>query len=290
MVEAERQDAFVLDLTGTDRLYPDAADLLRRLQSAVAGEVHLPSRAGLGPSRLIARLASMRAGEQGIVAVPSGHAAEFLADYPVDVLPGVGAGIAERLRWLGVHSVRELARVPIQTLEAAFGPRGIDLSRAALGHDPRSRHRAAQPKPIKREVTLEQLFYDRRAIRSALGRLIAGLGMDLRLAAMQPRSIGLEIRFPDTPPTHRRKRIPPTDLDAILQPIVEEMFDSAFNRRVRLRGLVLSYADLIARDDQVRFEFARDNTDARHRSLEQAMDRIRQKYGVEVIGPGNWWR
>lgn len=290
MVEAERQDAFLLDLTGTDRLYPDAAGLLRRLQEAVRSEVRIGSRVGLGGSRLVARLASMRAREQGIVEIPHGAEAEFLADYPATVLPGVGARTAERLRWLGVHTVRELAMVPVQTLEAAFGPRGLDISRAALGHDPRTVYRHAQPKPIRREVALEQLFYDRRSINAAIGRLVAGLGLDLRSAAMQTRLIGLEIRYPDTPPTNRHRRIPPTSLDIILQPVVEEIFSSALNRRVRLRGLGLSYGDLIPRDDQTRFEFARDNSHARERRLESAMDKIRKKYGVEVIGPGKWWR
>jgi DNA polymerase IV len=290
MVEAERLDAFILDLSGTDRLYPDPAGLLRRLQSSVVNEVHLPSRAGLGPSRLIARLASMRAGESGLLAIPPGSEAEFLADYPVTVLPGIGVRIAERLKWLGVHSVRELARVPVQTLEAAFGPRGIDLSRAAFGHDPRPRHRVAQVKPLKREVTLEQLFYDRVPIMATLGRLVAALGLDLRMARFQTRVIALEIRFPDTPPSQGRRRIPPTDLDAILFPIVEDMFDSAFNRRVRLRGIGLSYGDLIPSDEQERFEFARDRSSDRKKSLEKAMDRIRKRYGVESIGPGTWWK
>ena len=186
------------------------------------------------------------------------------------------------------HGSRELSRVPIQTLEASFGPRGIDLSRAALGHDPRSRNRHAQAKPIKREATLEQLFYDPRAIRASLGRLVAAIGLDVRTAGMQPRQIGLEMRYPDTPPTNRRKRIPPTDLDAILEPIVKDMFESAFVRRVRIRGMALFYGDLVARDDQMRFAFASDKTNVRRKNLEKAMDKIRGKYGVETIGPGTW--
>jgi len=290
MVDAEKQDAFTLDLTGTDRLYPDAVRLIRTLQGEIAGEINLPSRAGLGGSRLVARLASMRAGEKEILEVPPGAEGEFLADYHVTVLPGVGVQIAKRLRWLGVHTVRELANVPVQTLEAAFGPKGLELARAARGHDPRPRRHAQLQKPLKREITLEQIFYDPLAIRNSLQRLIAGLGLDLRKARMQVRSIGLEIRYPDIPPHRRKKAIPPTDLDLILQRLIENMFENMFTRRVRLRSLALSYGRLIPRDDQLRLEFARDFTNERRKNLETALDKIRNKYGVETIGPGRWRR
>lgn len=290
LVEAESQDAFMLDLSGTDRLYRDAAGLLRTLQTEVMSKLRLPSRIGLGSSRLVARLASMRAREMEILAVLPGEESEFLADYPVRVLPGVGVRTAERLRWLGIHTVRELSRMPVQTLEAAFGPRGMDIWLAALGHDPRPKHRALSHKPLRKEVILEQIFYDRPAARAALERLVAGLGLELRRAAMQVRLICLEIRYPDMPPIYRRKRIPPTDRDFILQPTVKEMFGAAFTRRVRLRGLALSYEDLVFRDDQARFEFAREKLDERGKKLERAIDEIRVKYGVEAIGPGSWWR
>jgi len=290
MVDAEKQDAFALDLTGTDRLYPDAAALLRTLQSRITGEINLPSRAGLGGSRLVARLASMRAEEKGIWEVPSGLEGEFLADYHVTVLPGVGVQIAKRLRWLGVHTVRELAGVPVQTLEAAFGPKGLDLARAARGHDPRPRRHMQSAKPIRREEVLEQIFYEPRAIKNALEKLIAGVGLEMRNMAMQTRSVGLELRYPDIPPHRRKKAIPPTDIDIILGDVIQKMFDSMFTRRVRLRSMALSYGRLVPRDDQLPLEFARNFTVERTRSLEAALDRIRNKYGVGTIGPGEWWR
>jgi len=293
IVDPEKLDLFTLDLTGTDRLYPNAAKLIGALQDAIRREVNLPSRAGLGASRLIARLASMRAGDVGdlgIREVPIGCEGDFLADYSVSVLPGVGVQIAKRLRWLGVHTVRELAMVPTQTLEAAFGPKGLELHSAAMGHDPRPRRRQRGPKPIKREVMLEQLFYCPKQIKSSLELLVAGLGLDLRNAGMQAGSVGIEIRYPDTPPSRRMKAIPPTGLDMILGRIVADMFESMFIRRVRLRGLVLSYGNLIPRDDQMRLEFARDFTNERRQNLETALDRIRNRYGVDTIGPGCWWK
>ena len=287
-VDAEKLDAFTLDLTGTDRLYPNPAHLIHTLQNAISREVLLPSRAGLGTSRLIARLAAMRAAELDLRAVNPGDEAAFLGGYQVTVLPGIGVKIAERLKWMGVRTVSELTRVPKQTLEAAFGPKGEEIARAAQGHDPRPRRTKEQIKPLKKETPLEQLFYDPVAIRNALEKLTAGLGLDLRNAAMQVRSIALEIRYPDRLPGRARKRIPPTDLDTILIPIVNEMCAGAFKRRVRLRGLSLSYGKLIPRDDQLRLDFARDPSGDRQRRLETAMDRIRDRWGVGTIGPGTW--
>lgn len=288
-VDAEKQDAFVLDLTGTDRLYPDPSRLIISLQSTISRDVHIASRAGLGASRLIARLASVRAGELGVFSVEPGQEDSFLADYPVTVLPGVGTKIAQRLRWLGVRTVRELGLVPKQTLEAAFGPKGLDIARAAHGHDPRPRRKPLEHKPLMRLASLEQLFYDPKMVRAELGKLVAGLGLDLRAAGMRARSVALEIRYPDTPPVSGGKRIPPTDMDSKLLGIVEEMWCATAVRRVRLRGMSLTYGRLIPRDDQMRLEFARDAEVERARELERAMDRLRRKYGLETIGPGTWW-
>ena len=107
---------------------------------------------------------------------------------------------------------------------------------------------------------------------------------------MQVRSVGLEIRYPDIPPHRRRKAIPPTDLDMILREIVENMYESMSVRRVRLRSLALSYGRLVPRDDQLRLDFARDFTNERRLNLETALDKIRNRYGVETIGPGDWWK
>ncbi|HDS30022.1 MAG TPA: hypothetical protein ENN67_03170, partial [Firmicutes bacterium] len=288
-VDAERLDSFMLDLTGTDRLYPDPAKIMHEIQNTVSREVFLPSRAGLGTSRLIARLAAMQADELHVRFVHPGDEAAFLAGYSVTVLPGVGVKIAERLKWMGVRTVSELARVPVQTLEAAFGPKGEQLARAAQGHDPHPGRRAERLKPIRRESVLEQIFYDPLFITVALEKLVADLGLELRRMGMQTRSISLELRYPDRLPGKARKRIPPTDLDMLLIPIVKEMLSSAFTRRVRLKGLSLGYGKLIPRDDQLLLEFARDPSGERGRRLGEAMDRIRGKWGVEIIGPGVWW-
>ena len=288
IVEAEKQDSFTLDLTGTDRIYPNTVDLVRKLQTAIEKDVLLPSRAGLASSRLIARLAALRAQEKNLRAIPSGHEAEFLADYDVTVLPGVGARITERLRWLGIRTVRELARVPIRTLEAAFGPRGIELARAASGHDPRPRRHAENQKPLKKDTTIEQLFYDPLAVRVAAERLIAALGVEMRSQRKQVRKIALEIRYPDIPPKSRVKKIPPTDIDALLTPIIADMLNAMFDRRVRLRGLALTYSDLIPSDEQIPFDFARDHSFDRLINLQSATDKIRSRWGTDSIGPGTW--
>ena len=283
LVDPESQDKYVLDMTGTDRLYPFPEKLVRELQKNILSEARIPSRVGLGSSRLIARLASKRADDLGMLAISPERQNDFLADYPVTVLPGVGTRIAERLKWMGVYTVRQLTAVPSQTLEAAFGVKGIDISGAAHGHDPRSRRKPSEHRSLHHSVILEQVFYDPVQIKSELRKLVAGTGLELRRKKLQVRSITLGIRYPDTPPVSYRKSIPPTDLDTFLFPIVEEMYLNGMNRRVRLRGLSLTYSRLIPGDDQLRLEFARVESLERICRLERAIDQVRIKYGVAAI-------
>ncbi|HEX9744131.1 MAG TPA: hypothetical protein VGB30_01780 [bacterium] len=285
-VDPERQDGFVLDLTGTDRLYPDPSRIIRQLQKKVSSETLLTSRAGFGASRLIARLAANEAHDLDVRMVNHGDEIKFLADKPVMILPGIGKTIAERLRWMGVYTVRQLASVPEQTLEAAFGPKGIDIARAANGHDPRPRRKTNEAKPISKNAILEHVFYNPKQVKSELRKLVCALGLDLRGAGLQVRSITLGVQYPDTPMVSRRKRIPPADLDTFILPVVEAMYTDASNRRVRLRGLSLTYSRLVTADNQLRLEFARDESLEEIRRLEFAIDKLRLKYGVDTLNLG----
>ena len=151
VVEVCSLDDFYVDLTGVPLRVEQAlagstaveaerslAALCRALRAQVRAETGLSVAQGLGATRTVARLATTKAKPGGICEVPAGHERDFLADFPVEAVPGIGPKSAELLLQVGVRTVRELWAVDRELLRQSFGARGDE-------HCPRCRGLAEAP-------------------------------------------------------------------------------------------------------------------------------------------------
>ena len=112
LVEPVSVDEAFVDLTGTEPLFgrPEAA--VRRIKARIRAETRLTASAGLAPNKFLAKVASDLEKPDGLVVVPAGEEASFLAPLPVERIWGVGKVMAEELREMGVTTVGQLQRVP----------------------------------------------------------------------------------------------------------------------------------------------------------------------------------
>src|ERR1700724_3059782 len=120
IVEMVSIDEAYLDLSGTERLYGPpiaAADKLLRTITKTTG---LPCSGGLAPTRLVAKVASDQAKPRGLVWVPPGSEARFLAPLPIRKIPGIGEVTERALRALGIDTVEQLATHSQEKLEKIF--------------------------------------------------------------------------------------------------------------------------------------------------------------------------
>src|SRR5438552_432215 len=85
------------------------ADDLKAAIRKVSGG--LTASVGAGTSKLIAKIASELDKPDGVVVVPAGTEAEFLAPMQVTVIPGVGPATAQRLSMAGVRTVADLQQL-----------------------------------------------------------------------------------------------------------------------------------------------------------------------------------
>lgn len=108
----------------------------RDLHEELRRDLGFCAAVGLGPTRLVARLAAVAARPGGVVLIPPGSADDFLADRPVGELPDVGAAEAALLREMEILRVRDLRALPGEELEAMFGRRGWTLYHRARGLEP----------------------------------------------------------------------------------------------------------------------------------------------------------
>lgn len=127
-------DEFELDVSGCERLftrlYGGIEAFAAHLRARVRGEVGLKLSIGIGPSRIVAKMASRHAKPDGVRRVLPGEVAEFLGPHDIQAVPGIGPATSAVLRDMGVNRVEQLLRQPVNLLRQAFGIGMVSLVEA----------------------------------------------------------------------------------------------------------------------------------------------------------------
>jgi DNA polymerase-4 len=289
VVMASLDEAY-LDFAGTDRLYP--ASLLpvaERVRDTVRDETGLDCSIGIGPNRMIAKLASDCAKPRGLMEVRAGWEEGFLAGLPLSALPGVGPKTAARWAELGLTEVHQVQRMDEDALTRLVGGEARGLKRRAHGHGGSTLRGERLPKSVSRETTLSRDLRDPEELEAILSLLTARVAGQLREEQLVGRTVTLKLRHDDFHTVTRRRTLEAaTDLDAELYEAARSLFREAFeevrrrNRGVRLIGIaatnlgVAAEADLFEPPERQRL-----------RELSVAVDKVRGKYGFGAVTPGS---
>jgi DNA polymerase-4 len=119
----------------------------------IRDEVKLPSSFGVATNKLVAKIATNVGKPRGLIVVPPGQEAAFLAPLPMDMLWGAGPKTRARLAELGLRTIGDIAAWPAADLERRLGAAGLDLARHARGQDDRPVETEREAKSISKETT-----------------------------------------------------------------------------------------------------------------------------------------
>lgn len=281
-VEAAALDDFYLDFAGTGRLYPDFPATLRRLQQRVFGETGLGVSVGAATSKLVASVASRLKRPRGFRIVPPGTEENFLAPLPVEKLHGIGHAHAQTLAERGIETIGELRQVPLPALVAAFGEAvGRQLWERARGRDPREVVAPPEPKSISRETTIEGCTIDVEFLAGLLEYLAERIAATLRGYSRQARTLALRLRYTDSFSAARATcLLPPSNDEKSLLEVALNLFRALFTRRVALRFVGLSVANLEPdRRQNDLFDVAAN----RRWYLNRGVDSVRGRFGWNAV-------
>lgn len=260
-----------------------AADAIRR---RVRDEQQLTASVGIASGKSVAKIASDAAKPDGVLLVPAGSEAQFLAPRPVRHLPGLGPKAEAHLTRLGIRTLGQLAAMPEGTLRALFGSWGPDLGRRARGIDttPVTEGRGV-PKSISREGTYASDCSDGALLRASLRAYAESVAADLRRVERRARCVTLKLRYGDFTTISRSRTLEhATNNDEDLYRTGTELLANALEhdgRAVRLIGLC---ATLLMEDATQLdlFEPRRNTLD----SLVRTIDSLRAKYGNRSVQTG----
>jgi DNA polymerase IV len=283
-------DEAYLDFAGTERLHPvSLLPVAEQLRDEVRNSTGLDCSVGIGPNRMIAKLASDAAKPRGLMEVRAGWETGFLAGLSLEAMPGVGPKTAERWAELGLVDVWQVQQMEESALERLIGPEARALKRRAHGYGGTTLRGDRLPRSVSRETTLSRDLRDPMALEAMLSLLTARVAGQLRDEGLVARTVSLKLRHDDFRTVTRRHTFEvATDLDRELYAAARELFRGAFaevrdrNRGVRLIGIAATNLGVAAEADLFEPPARR-----RLRDLSVAVDRLRDKYGFGAVTPGS---
>lgn len=222
----------------------DPVALAEEIRRRITAETGLTASIGIGPNKLLAKIASGMRKPNAVTHMPAERAAEMLRDLPATVLWGIGPKTAARLvASLGVRTVGELCAVPLPRLQELLGDHhGEYLYRICRGQDDSPIVTAWEPKSMSRETTYQYDTRKREVIIRTITELAAEVGADLRRDGYHGRTVTVKIRYHDFRTHTRAITLPePIEDEARIRETAIGLLDRfALDRPVRLVGVRVS--------------------------------------------------
>jgi DNA polymerase-4 len=302
-VEGLSLDEAFLDLTGSERLLGPARDVGERLRREVREATRLPVSVGIGPVKMVAKIASGAAKPDGLVEVGAEAVQAFLDPLPVGRLWGVGPVARERLEGLGFWTIGDLARAGVEKLERDLGEWGLSIGRLARGEDLREVEPHREAVSLSEENTFDRDVDDRELLEATILAHAEALARRLRREQWLARTVVLKWRIgrrvregPRGYPARTRQRTlsEPTDDGAVVAGVARGLLADALVEPVRLLGVGVSGlvdAEGAGRQLALFEEPAATSGEApargRRRRLNRALASLADRFGEGVVRRGS---
>ena len=297
VVESVGIDEAYVDLTGIGDAVGGARAAAEGLRRRVRDELDVAVSVCIAGSRTTAKVGSDRAKPDGLLEVPAGEDAAFLAPLPIRDLPMVGPKIGEALLRVGVRTIGQLAALDDRWLTQQFGRSGSVIAERARGLDPTPVNGSGRvARSISREVTFLEDVTDQAELRHVLARHAERVGADLRESGRRARTVTLKLRWEDFTTLSRSHTLDrPVQSTAAIAEAGRALFEATIAaegmRPVRLIGLGVT--NLV--EDALQLDFfdapttlgpAGPSGVLRDEELDRTLDSIRARFGSAAVKRG----
>jgi DNA polymerase-4 len=264
-----------------------------KLQRRINQELKLPCSLGVASNKLVAKIATdygkttkpKDRPPNAITCVAPGKEAEFLAPLPAGMLWGVGPKTSERLKYLNITTIGDLANFQEKELIRVFGKYGHYLSLHARGIDDSPIATTHEPKSISQETTFSKDIRNPDELKRVIQRQSERVGKRLRKQNLAGTTIKIKLRWADFTTLTRQITSPkPTNSDKDIFQAAFRLFQKTWEpgKPVRLIGVGVSGFSSLTR--QLELWANDDNHEPeKDQQLQTALDQLRDRYGNSVI-------
>ena len=220
----------------------------RHVKERIEREAGVPASVGVAPNMSAAKVASDADKPDGLVVVPPGSVASFLAPLPVSTLHGVGPVTERALVARGIETAGDVAEADPEALTELLGDRGRTLSRRARGEDDRAVTPRGLPKSLSRESSLPATAADAPK-RETVRALAADVAERAQHRGCLYRTIGIKVVCPPFDVNTRERSLPgPVDDPDLVERVALELLGEFADDEARKLGVRVSNLDFADAD------------------------------------------
>lgn len=197
LVEEAGIDEAFLDVSFTGS-FEKADALCREIKQAIQAQERLTASVGIGPNKLIAKIASDQHKPDGLTIVRAGEGEFFLEPLSIRKIPGIGPKTELAFAREGVRLIKDLKRFSRHELQERLGKRGVDVYEKARGGDDTPVETGFLVKSISEQETFAEDTRDAVFIGERLKEMCAGLTQRLSADGFKTfRTLAVTVRFAD---------------------------------------------------------------------------------------------
>ena len=183
-------DEAYLDLSQIAKNFKDAEKIGKKIKDEIFEKEKLTSTVGIGPNKLIAKIASEKGKPNGLLIVKPKEVKKFLETLDIEDLPGIGPKTAEKLREIGINKIGELRKLSKSKLREMFGKVGEYFWERARGIDEEPVSSEEVIKSIGRQITFERDTRNPRLIFGSFEEMLKEVYQELMENKLGAREAG----------------------------------------------------------------------------------------------------
>ena len=280
-------DEAFLDVTPTSVNREHPVTIAKRIQDRVQ-ELGVTCSVGVGTTKAVAKLASDMDKPRGLTVVLPGSERSFMGPQPVRALSGIGPSAAKKLHDYGIDTLEQLANADDDLIESLLGKAGVVMQARARGEERSPVASDDGVKSVSNETSFAEDLIERDDIEAAIDIMAAKVGRRLRRKGLKGSTLALKVRFANLSfKSTQRPLGNPSDDEFVFIEMLHDMLDDVWTpgTPLRLVGVAVTGFDdqrieqlsLFADED---FKAQKDD---RHKSLENATDSIKDRFGESAL-------
>ncbi len=278
LYEKSSIDEFYIDLTGMDKFF-GCHKLASELRQRIIRETGLPISFGLSLNKTVSKIATGEAKPNNEIQILSGHEKPFLAPLSIKKIPMVGDVTYKSLCDLGIKQIRTVQEMPMELMYKVLGKNGLGIWNKANGIDNSPVIQYQERKSISTERTFNKDTTDVSKLKGIIIAMAENLAYQLRRGNKLTACITFKIRYSDFQTYTQQQRIPYSAMDHNIIPVVLDLFEKLYNRRLLVRLIGVKFSHLVEGGHQVNLF----DDDTKFLHLSEAIDKMRERYGDRVI-------
>jgi DNA polymerase-4 len=286
LVQGLSLDEAFLDVSDQVRTRRQARELGKSIKQQILKATGLTASVGIGPNKLVAKIASDLEKPDGLVLVGKKDVREILDPLPVRAINGIGPRTGEALEERGIHLIRDLRICPVELLTPVFGRFTRRMLDKASGIDDRPVETSGKAKSISAEETFDEDLLDLPGMLEQLSLISIRTARRLAARELQATTVSVKIRDREFRTVTRQHSFSPATqsvdmLEKTARHLLEQWRAEHPYSGVRLLGVGVSGLEPARQMDLFASEVETNSS-----QVQELIKEVRQRYGNKALRKG----